>query len=132
MDFGDTGMACFLAPMALAIATTLIQKIARGLAERLKLGLLNAMLWGGVILLALEHIWHGEVVPWPPFLTAMTSPADIPIMIHEIATTGVAMNIAVLAVWGSILAISHRLSTAAKAPASIEPRTGIHGGPHSR
>ncbi|MEM0217058.1 MAG: hypothetical protein QW612_05920, partial [Candidatus Bathyarchaeia archaeon] len=63
-------MACFLVPMALAIITSIIQKTARSLAEKLKLWILNALLWGGVILLALEHVWHAEVVPWPPFLTA--------------------------------------------------------------
>ena len=50
-----------------------IQKTARSLAEKLKLWILNALLWGGVILLVLEHVWHHEVVPWPPFLTAMAT-----------------------------------------------------------
>jgi len=64
-------MACFIVPMVLAIATTGIQLSARNLAQKLKLSLLNALLWGGVILLAVEHVWHGEVTPWPPYLTAM-------------------------------------------------------------
>ena len=100
-------MACFLVPMALAIITTLIQKTARNLAEKLKLWLLNALLWGGVILLALEHVWHGEVTPWPPFLTAMATPADIPIMLHEMATVGTAMSLVTVTTWGIILAISN-------------------------
>jgi hypothetical protein len=79
--------------MALAIMTSIIQKTARSLAEKLKLWILNALLWGGVILLALEHVWHHEVVPWPPFLTAMANPADIPVMLHEMATVGTAMSI---------------------------------------
>lgn len=100
-------MACFLVPMALAIVSSIVQKTARGLAEKLKLWILNALLWGGVILLALEHVWHGEVVPWPPFLTAMTNSADIPIMLHEMVTIGTAMSVATFAAWGIILAISH-------------------------
>ncbi|MCD6240292.1 hypothetical protein J7K27_02050 [Candidatus Bathyarchaeota archaeon] len=100
-------MACFLVPMALAIITTLIQKTARNLAEKLKLWLLNALLWGGVILLALEHVWHGEVTPWPPFLTAMATPADIPVMLHEMATVGTAMSLVTVTTWGIILAISN-------------------------
>jgi len=100
-------VACFLIPMALAIITSILQKTARSLAEKLKLWVLNALLWGGVILLALEHIWHGEVVPWPPFLTAMANPADIPIMFHEMATVGTAMSIATLITWGAILTISY-------------------------
>ena len=100
-------MACFLVPMALAIITTLIQKTAKNLAEKLKLWLLNALLWGGVILLALEHVWHGEVTPWPPFLTAMATPADIPVMLHEMATVGTAMSLVTVTTWGIILAISN-------------------------
>ncbi len=99
-------MACFLVPMGLAVITTLIQKTARNLAEKLKLWLLNALLWGGVILLALEHVWHGEVTPWPPFLTAMATPSDIPVMLYEMATVGTAMSLVTLASWGIILAIS--------------------------
>ena len=102
---GEKTMACFLVPAALAIITTIIQKTARGLAERLKLGLLNALLWGGVALLALEHVWHGEVVPWPPFLTAMLNPADIPVMLYEMATIGTAMSAATFAIWGAFLTI---------------------------
>ena len=100
-------MACFLVPMALAVITSIIQKTARSLAEKLKLWILNALLWGGVILLAVEHVWHAEVVLWPPFLTAMTNPADIPVMLHEMATVGSAMSAVTLVTWGTILTISH-------------------------
>lgn len=105
-------MACFIVPMALAIMTTILQGTARDLSERLKLSWLNALLWGGVILLALEHIWHGEVTPWPPFLTAMANPADIPIMLHEMATIGTAMSAAVTATWASMLTITRAMSRA--------------------
>jgi hypothetical protein len=93
--------------MALAIITTTIQKTAKNLAEKLKLGILNALLWGGVILLALEHFWHAEVTPWPPFLTAMANPSDIPVMLHEMATVGTMMTTATVASWGMILTVSH-------------------------
>lgn len=92
-------MACFLVPMVLAIVTTFIQKTARNLAEKLKLGVLNALLWGGVILLALEHLWHGEITPWPPYLTAMATPSEIPVMLHEMATIGTAMSVTVVLTW---------------------------------
>jgi hypothetical protein len=35
-----------------------------------KLGWLTNMLWSGSLLLAFEHVWHGEETPWFPFLTA--------------------------------------------------------------
>lgn len=49
--------------------------------------------------MALEHVWHGEVILWPPFLTAMKNPADVAPMLHEMATVGVAMAIFVTIVW---------------------------------
>jgi hypothetical protein len=117
-------MACFLVPMAEAVVTTVIQKVAdkqevkvgakhnekTGLTWSRKLGWLNKMLWGGTILLALEHVWHGEVVPWPPFLTAMNNPADVAPMLHEIATVGVAMAVSVTIVWGIIVMIAEMKS----------------------
>lgn len=100
-------MACFLVPTALAIVTTIVQKTARSLADKLKLGMLNALLWGGALLLAIEHVWHGEVTPWPPFLTAMATPSDIPIMLHEMAMVGTAMSAVITATWATMLAINN-------------------------
>lgn len=115
-------MACFLAPAALAVVTTATQKVVErkekeadsvdGSARRSggkwtqRLRWLNTMLWGGVILLALEHVWHGEVVPWPPFLTAMETPGEVGPMLHELATYGVAMAVAVTAVWAVMVVVA--------------------------
>ena len=113
-------MACFLVPMGEAIATSVVQKGMEkrekkvsgertkntGLNWSRKLSWLNKLLWGGTILLALEHVWHGEVVPWPPFLTAMENPADVAPMLHEISTVGVAMAITVTVVWAIIVMIA--------------------------
>ena len=100
-------MACFLVPGAEAVVTTVVQKaVGKEKAEKLKLGWLNTMLWGGVILLEIEHIWHGEVVPWPPFLTAMNNPADIPVMLHEMALVGGTMCIAITLAWIVLVAIT--------------------------
>ena len=65
-----------------------------------KLGILNGMLWGGSFLLALEHIFHGEVVMYPPFLTAMQSAEDTAEMLSEMGTVGVGMAIALTVAWG--------------------------------
>ena len=106
-------MACFLVPMGEAIVTTIIQKrmeksvkkdkkegtTTTGLSWHRKLSWLNQLLWGGTILLALEHVWHGEVTFWPPFLTAMKNPAEIGPMLREMATIGVAMAFFVTLIW---------------------------------
>ena len=71
-----------------------------------KLGWLNKMLWGGSALLTFEHIWHGEITPFFPFLTAASNPADTAEMLHEMATSGVAMAIVTTAAWACICGIS--------------------------
>ena len=64
-----------------------------------KLRWLSRMLCSGAVLLAFEHLWHGEIVPWFPFLTAMSDPGDMMEMFHEMATVGVSMAVLVTAVW---------------------------------
>ena len=70
-----------------------------------KLGWLNRMLWGGSALLAFEHVWHGEVVPFFPFLTAVEN-GEATEMLHEMATAGVSMALLVTAVWGIMVGVS--------------------------
>ncbi|MCW4009213.1 MAG: hypothetical protein NWF05_01145 [Candidatus Bathyarchaeota archaeon] len=99
-------MACFLVPMALAIVTTIIQISARGIGKKLKLSVLNGLLWGGVILLAAEHVWHAEITAWPPYLTAMATPADTAVMLSEMASVGTSMAVAISITWATMLAIT--------------------------
>ena len=116
-------MACFLAPLAEAIVISAIKGLVgnkksaadvvaeskdtgKTVSIKQKLGWLQNMLYGGSALLAIEHIYHGEVVLYPPFLTAMRNPADVPEMLHEIATVGVGMAVLVTAVWGLAVGLS--------------------------
>ncbi len=89
-------MACFIAPMSLAIVTTVFRK---KIPENLKIGWLNIMICGGAIMLAVEHIAHGEIVLYPPFLTAMQTPAEIPVMLQEMAIVGGTMTISIVCIW---------------------------------
>lgn len=68
-----------------------------------KLKWLSYLLWGGALLLCFEHIWHGEVVPFFPFLTAMADPGDTAEMLHEMSTVGVTMAVLVTAAWGMMV-----------------------------
>lgn len=111
-------MACFLVPAAEAVVTTVVKRTAGkklGGSEDTakhpfikKLGLLNNMLWGGSALLAFEHVWHGEITPMFPFLTAANA-ADVPEMLHEMATSGVAMAALVTVVWAGIVVAANIL-----------------------
>ncbi|MCW4029730.1 MAG: hypothetical protein NWE92_08810 [Candidatus Bathyarchaeota archaeon] len=101
-------MACFLAPMALAIVMTIVQVLTRHseLSHKLKLSALNAMLWGGVVILAAEHVFHGEITAWAPYLTAMSSQADTAVMLSEIASIGGSMTLAISGTWVAMLAVN--------------------------
>lgn len=103
-------MACFTVPAGEAVVTTIIKKrMEKQGAEKTvdkvsvpmtrKLKWLSNLLWGGTALLAFEHVWHGEVQPFFPFLTAMSDPADTQEMLHEIATVGVSMAVLVTVIW---------------------------------
>ncbi len=124
-------MACFLVPVAEAVVTTVITKVAKSkeiepvalkvdtgngsfemeskIPFSRKLKWLTNMLWGGSVLLAFEHVWHGEVVPWFPFLTAASDPAKASVMLSELATVGVSMAVLVTAVWGVMLLVTNAM-----------------------
>lgn len=125
-------MACFLVPAAEAIVVTAAYAVAKKKEQKLempklaegevksplssqndpkiklsrKLGWLMSLLWGGVLLLAFEHFWHGEITAFAPFLTAMSNPENTAEMLYEMSTVGVSMAIAVTAVWGVICAFA--------------------------
>ena len=121
-------MACFIVPATEAIITTIAAKVLSSKEKKAdaevnadtakaaakshfskKLKWLNNMLWGGSALLALEHVWHGEVVPWYPFLTAASDPSSRSEMFHEMATVGVAMAALVTVTWAIMVLVSSRI-----------------------
>lgn len=106
-------MACFLVSAAEAVVVTAAKKTVESkhpeethkISFSRKLKWLANMLWGGSVLLCFEHIWHGEIVPWFPFLTAAENPADTAAMLHEMATIGVTMAVIITAVWCGMLGV---------------------------
>ena len=102
-------MACFLAPMAEAIGTSIVQKkVGREKAKRLKLGWLNMILWGATAMLVVDHAINGEIVPWPPFFTAMQDPKGVSVMAKEIVLVGLPMAAIGTLVWGIIVMVARR------------------------
>jgi len=106
-------MACFIVPTTEAIVTTIVKKKAdkSGKEQNMfieKMNWLNNMLWGGSALLAFEHIWHGEIVPFFPFLTNAANPVSAQEMLFEMATSGVGMAVLVTGVWAvMVMAAKH-------------------------
>ncbi|MDP3981087.1 MAG: hypothetical protein Q8Q33_06735 [Chlamydiota bacterium] len=90
-------MACFIAPVAAAIVTT---KMTKKTASKYHLDWLNAMLWGGVIMLVVDHIAKGEISLYPPFLTVGIGEALL-----EILKVGLPMTLAVIGVWAMLVMI---------------------------
>jgi hypothetical protein len=82
-----------------------------------KLRWLSNLLWGGSFLLAFEHVWHGEVTAWFPFLTAAGNPADAAVMLHEMSTVGVGMAALVTAIWGGMMLVLKAQQKKAMLPA---------------
>ena len=126
-------MACFIVPATEAVVTTIVNrqiKKREKTAEKInlesgvkgndkirfseKLSWLNKMLWGGSALLAFEHLWHGEIVPFFPFLTAASDKASLVTMFKEMATVGVSMAVLVTAVWGVMVAVSSAIERKSK------------------
>jgi len=99
-------MACFLVPMGTAIVTTTVRK---KVSEKYHLNWLNSMLWGGVVMLAVEHIAHGEIVLYPPFLTA-----GLTEVWPEMLRVGVPMTLSIFAVWGIMVTVASIMSKRVK------------------
>lgn len=132
-------MACFIVPAAEAVITTVAEKVIKSKEKKekvkvslsegsvakktkipfsTKLGWLNKLLWGGSALLAFEHIWHGEVVPFFPFLTAVKS-GETAEMLAEMGSAGVLMAVIVTAAWAGMLAVSSVIEK--RAQRELEP-----------
>ena len=115
-------MACFTAPLAQALVITAAKakhgetKSRNPFAARI--GWLQKMLFGGSFLLAIEHVWHGEITWRYPFLTAVKD-GNTGEMLHEIATLGVAMAVLITAVWVGMVLVSSAIEKR-RAPASQE------------
>lgn len=123
-------MACFLFPAAEAIIVTAVayglkkkeekkksvlkstESDAAEVAEEVRIAMsrklmwLANLLWGGCFLLCFEHIWHGEVVPWFPFLTAAANPDDAAVMLSEIRSVGGSMALLLTVVWALMLVVT--------------------------
>jgi len=110
-------MACFLAPMAVAIFTT---AFGNRIPAKYQIGWLNMLLWGGVAGLAFEHYAHQEIVPFFPYLSAMGSASGTMIMLHEMITVGGSMLVACTVVWLVMLAITTRTNVKTGTGASVQ------------
>lgn len=97
-------MSCFIVPLMEAIAVTAVRKSVRsaGKAEASlvmrNLPALEKMLWGGTLMLVVDHIINGELTWRFPFLTALET-GGWEAMLRELLTVGVPMAAVLTVAW---------------------------------
>ena len=103
-------MACFIVPLTQAVATTIYRKMTKNTDSFVgrNLKTLEQMLWGGSLMLVLDHIINGEVTWKYPFFTALEIEGGGLVMLREMVTVGVPMSLLVTLVWAAYCYMKER------------------------
>ncbi|MBR4390524.1 MAG: hypothetical protein IKT08_00245 [Bacteroidales bacterium] len=108
-------MSCFIVPLTQALVTTAYRKtheksIHSPKASALKrhLPALEKMLWGGSVMLIVDHIINGELTWKFPFFTALELEGGGAVMLREMLTVGLPMSLVITAVWAVYAIIKGR------------------------
>lgn len=113
-------MCCFVVPLVQALATSAYRKINSKSIEtspamKHYVPDLEKMLWGGSVMLIVDHIVNGELTWMFPFFTALGEAGGTQVFWHEILTVGVPMSLVITAVWVLYAAVKlHRSVAVAK------------------
>ena len=93
-------MSCFVVPLVQAVATSALRKWGKneGFVGR-NIKSLELMLWGGSVLLIVDHIINGELMWKFPFFTAVANGGTWGTVLHEMLTVGVPMSVVLTLVW---------------------------------
>ena len=103
-------MACFIVPLTQALATTayrrqMERKALMNPSEQHRspleahLTTLEKMLWGGSLMLIVDHIINGELTWRFPFFTALETEGGGLVMLQEMLTVGIPMSVIVTVIW---------------------------------
>ena len=105
-------MACFVVPLAQAVATTAYRKSTEKVQKdnflHRNLKTLEQMLWGGSLMLIVDHIINGEVTWMYPFFTALETEGGAMVMLKEMLFVGVPMSVLVTLVWAAYCYLKER------------------------
>ena len=99
-------MACFVVPLVQAIGTSIYRKLNEksirssesNLFKR-QIPALEKMLWGGSVMLIVDHIINGEITWKFPFFTALAQEGGGSVVLREMLAVGVPMSLVLTAVW---------------------------------
>ena len=99
--------------MAQAIVTSAYRKVneksikTADSALKRQIPALEKMLWGGTVMLIVDHIINGELTRQYPFFTALET-GGFPVMLRELLTVGVPMSLVLTAVWAIYAILKER------------------------
>lgn len=101
-------MCCFLMPLMQGVAVSAVRKSINkdcnnSPAWAHELPKLENMLWGGTVMLVVDHIISGEVTWRYPFFTALEQAGGASVMLREMLTVGLPMCAVITLLWGGIL-----------------------------
>ena len=92
-------MACLVTPATAALVTKMIGK---KIPARYHIEWLYQMLVGGTIMLLVDHVLKGEIIPYAPFFTS--SPA---VLLSEIIRVGGTMTVATVIFWAGMVTVAN-------------------------
>ena len=94
-------MSCFVVPLVEAIVVSACRKRAVQSARPVwrELPALEKMLWGGTLMLIVDHVINGELTWRFPFFTALSLEGGGGVMLREMLTVGVPMALVLTAAW---------------------------------
>ncbi|MBR6423327.1 MAG: hypothetical protein IKS47_01415 [Bacteroidales bacterium] len=98
-------MACFVVPLVEAIAVSALRKTH---SDKTNLPTLEKMLWGGSIMLIIDHVLNGELTWQFPFFTALAQEGGGAVMLREMLTVGVPMAAVVTLAWAALVLLQKR------------------------
>ena len=107
-------MSCFIVPLAQAMVTSTYRKVnektieSSGSVLKRHIPALEKMLWGGSVMLVVDHIINGELTWRFPFFTALEQAGGGAVMLREMLTVGVPMSLAITAVWAIYAIVKER------------------------
>lgn len=111
-------MSCFIVPLVQAMATSAYRKHLGNVGSKSdgvesegyvksiwksELHTLEKMLWGGTLVLVVDHIASGELTLAYPFMTVLGKIGGLEQVFSEMLTAGIPMSLAVTAVWALVV-----------------------------
>lgn len=110
-------MACFVVPLTQAVVTTVMRKRLKNNSNKniwlSQLPKLELMLWGGSLMLVVDHILNGELTWQYPFFTAMQQKDGIYTMLQEMLCVGLPMSCVVTSAYIALVALAYRVESKA-------------------